>query len=138
MSFSDDLRRFSAKNPAKLQAVFDGVCEATFGSIVEGSPITGAPGQPVSTGFLKGSWQRMREAPLRERQATNVAYARVIEDNLRSSFDPAGVLPVRKPVTEGGTRFVKSTVGGHHSAKLTVAGFQRIVDAVTREVAGND
>lgn len=114
MSFQDDLRRFSSKLETKTQDVFVGVVEEATRSIVEGSELTGAPGQPVDTGNLRASWHTSFEGPTQALIATNVEYAPIIEDNIR------------------GARFKNH---GPHSVKLTIAGMSRIVESVARRVA---
>jgi hypothetical protein len=136
LSFGDferTVQAFAAKVAARERAVHNGVCDLAFSSIVEGSPVTGAPGQPVDTGFLKGSWQNLIDGPLTRRIVTNVAYAPVIEYGVRQAYDYSGD---PRPLGYGGGRpSIKSTVGGQHSVALTRAGWQRIVDVVTTEVA---
>lgn len=117
MGFSDDVRRFQSKVDVRTKAIHDGVCDLAFSSIVEGSPVTGAPGQPVDTGNLKSSWQNKIEGPLEREIVTNVVYAPYIEDGFG-----------RGPLT------LRSQVGGFHSVKLTRAAWQKIVDFVTKQV----
>lgn len=104
-----------------LQDTFVGIVEEAQRSIVEGSELTGAPGQPVDTGFLKGSWQAVFESPNVAVIGTNAEYAESIEDGL--SYAHGGT-----PMT------LRSDVGGFHSVALTVAGFDRIVEAVKARV----
>jgi hypothetical protein len=127
--FVGGLQRFRLKAEARARAVFTNVASATKFSVTDGSPITGAPGQPVVTGNLKGSWQLTFPAPwVAEIMATGIApdgtdvgYARVIEYNLRGANIPAG--PPKG-----------SVVGGAHSVALTKAGFSRLVEAANAEV----
>lgn len=138
MTFDAQLAEFLRKAEARRKAVFLNTVAAVKDSVVNGSSITGAPGQPVDTGTLKASWIAEFEGPESASISTNIAYAPVIEDNTRSAYNPAGVQPERKPVSEGGTRRIgKSTVGGPHSVKMTVAGFERLVEDETRKVVGN-
>ena len=127
MSFESDLAAFMAKTRYKTQAAFVNTCVAVKESIVNGSAITGAPGQPVGQygpgyhpgmvgGTLKASWQLMFVGATAALIATNVKYAQVIEDNVRGAK-------------------LRSTVGGFHSVKLTVAGFDRLVDAEVAKVS---
>lgn len=116
MSFESDLAAFFAKTRYKTQAVFVNTAAAVKDSIVNGSAITGAPGQPVDTSNLKNSWQLMFVGATAALIATNVEYAQVIEDNVRGAT-------------------LRSKVGGFHSVKLTVAGFDRLVDAEVAKVA---
>jgi hypothetical protein len=113
MSASEQVMRFSRKVETLSTAVFVDVANDVKESIVNGSPLTGAPGQPVDTGNLKSSWQLVFASTKAAIIGTNVKYARVIEDNTRGAL-------------------LRSKVGGFHSVKLTLQGFKRIVDAVAR------
>jgi hypothetical protein len=117
MSFSGDVQAFTRKVNGRSRDVFLGVADACMESIVEGSPITGAPGQPVDTGNLKTSWQERIEGD-KAFITTNVAYAPQIEDGTRA----------------GRALTLRSQVGGFHSVRLTIAGFTRVVDAVVARV----
>lgn len=137
MTFASDLAAFVAKLKARNQLVFVNTASAVKTSITEGSPTTGAPGQPVDTGTLKASWQLTWPSTTMAQISTNIAYARVIEDNSRSSYDPKGVQPDKKKEPAGGTnRKGPSTVGGHHSVRYTVAGFERLVAVEVRRAGG--
>lgn len=57
MSFADDVKRFSLKMESRSRDVFLGCVQDVHEGIVVGSPLTGAPGQPVDTGYLRSSWQ---------------------------------------------------------------------------------
>jgi hypothetical protein len=116
MSFADDLEKFGAKTEKNLNDVFVGVVEETHRSIVEGSEITGAPGQPVDTGNLRASWQRWFPSQTEAVIGTNVDYAVHVEDNVR------------------GVTFRNH---GPHSVKITKAGFDKIVGVVVKRVVGN-
>lgn len=137
-AFRDGLRQYSAKVEAQTADIFQGIGEEVLRSIQSGSELTGAPGQPVDTGFLWTSWQRWYDSPTAQTVATNVGYAPVIEDSSRASYDPEGIpRPKELPSAGGGSQHIKSTVGGNHSVALTIAGLPRIVDAVTARVVGN-
>lgn len=118
-TFRDQLRNFSVKLNNTTQEVFSSVVLETQRSIVDGSELTGAPGQPVDTGALKSSWQAQFESPTRAVISTNIVYAPYIEDG-GNSYGPFTL---------------RSAVGGFHSAALTVAGFDRIVEFVTAQVS---
>lgn len=134
MTFSGDLQKFSRKIETLTNDVFVGVVEECERSIVSGSEITSAPGQPVGQygvgynqgavgGFLKGSWQRWFTSPTEAHIATSAVYAPSIEDGVSYAH--------------GGTDMnLRSSVGGFHSVKMTIAGFQRIVDYVVRKQGG--
>lgn len=118
-TFRDQLHAFTAKLGHLEQAVFQGVILEAQRSIVDGSELTGAPGQPVDTGTLKGSWQSWLEGDDTAIIATDVTYAPYIEDggNSRGAFT------------------LRSAVGGFHSVSLTTSNIDRIVAAVTERVA---
>jgi hypothetical protein len=56
MSAADEMRRELMKLEAMTKQVFVDVATEAHRSIVEGSELTGAPGQPVDTGYLRASW----------------------------------------------------------------------------------
>ena len=118
MTFDSDLAAWVAKIHARNKAVFVNTAAAVKGSIVDGSPTTGAPGQPVDTGTLKASWQLAFESPSVALISTNVKYAPVIEDNVRGAT-------------------LRSAVGGFHSVRYTVAGFERLVAVEVRRAGGD-
>ena len=113
MSGAEDVKRFSRRVEGLSTAAFVDIAQAVQDSIVNGSPVTGAPGQPVDTGNLKNSWQLAFESPTSAIIGTNVVYARVIEDNARGAT-------------------LRSKVGGFHSVNLTLSNFGRLVKHVMR------
>lgn len=120
MSFSQELKRFASKVAARNVRIFLTTVTEAHSSIVNGSSTTGAPGQPVDTGYLKGSWQTTFESPTEATIATNVVYAPQIEDGTR----------------DGRALTLRSRVGGFHSVKLTIAGLHRIIKTVTVQEVG--
>lgn len=120
MGFAEDVSRFAVVVDRRARDVHNRVADGAYESVVNGSPLTGAPGQPVDTGNLRASWQNIVEGPLTRRIVTNTVYAPAIEDGARAG----------KALT------LRSQVGGWHSVKLTIAAWRRLVEAVTREVAG--
>lgn len=115
MTFSSDLEKFTAKVRANSQKIFVNTTSHAFESIVNGSPVTGAPGQPVDTGNLRNSWQLTFPAQTEALIATNVDYAVHVEENIR------------------GVTFKNH---GPHSVRLTALGMNRIVEAETRKAVG--
>lgn len=111
MSFQEDLRRFQLAVEAKSTRVFVDTVMAVKESVVLGSPITGAPGQPVDSANLRDSWTEEFRDATHARVITNVAYAVPIEEGV----GPHGPLTLR------------SEVGGFGSVAKTVAGFPRLV-----------
>ena len=161
MSFAAELRSFTAGLRARQSALFEGVDAEIERSIVEGSEITGAPGQPVDTGNLLNSWQRMRLEAFLSRTATNTSYAEANENGYREDHERAAhtraahergaytredgtavsrhavrAHEVRAHSVTGGPITFRSAVGGAHSVKLTRTGFQRIVEHVLQEIGG--
>ncbi len=134
MGFADDIRAFNRKIETQERDIFTGVVDLAHESIVEGSQVTGAPGQPVDTGRLKANW--IKDYPSKNEAviSTNVEYAPYIEDGERRIGSDAYY------ATKHGTQklYLRSEVGGFHSVALTLAGFDKIVDAVTQRVIGNE
>lgn len=116
--FKDRMNGHAMRVVGKGRRVFTNAALTLHDSIVNGSPITGSPGQPVDSGRLKASWIPEFPEANRFETTTNVPYARIIEDNLRGAT-------------------LRSSVGGFHSVALTVAGFSRIVDHAVAEERGN-
>jgi hypothetical protein len=104
-----------------LQRVTDVVTECAIESkrsLVEGSEITGAPGQPVDTGFLKSSFVEERTDSLHWKLSTNAKYAAYIESGVGNG-----------PMT------LRSKVGGFHSLAMTKnAWAERIVPVCVERV----
>lgn len=117
---TDAVRVMLAQINATTSAIFEDVGMEAQRSIVEGSELTGAPGQPVDTGNLKSSWTRWYDSPTRQTIGTNVEYAPNIEDGV----GPHGPLTLR------------STVGGFHSVAHTLNRLQNVLDVVTKRHGG--
>lgn len=111
--FETQLQQFVNILDERQQAVFAGVVDATYGSIVEGSPVTGAAGQPVDTGALRDSWKVTYERPGVAVIASDSPYARYVEHNT------------------GNVRYANH---GPHSVKQTRAGLPELAKRVARNV----
>jgi hypothetical protein len=125
MSWDSDVEAFTRRTKKRTRDVFNGCTKEAFRSIVTGSEVTAAPGQPFDTGVLRASWRGEETGPLQWRAWTPMSYAPTIEDK---PFDKAGDpndLPSRG----------KSTIGGKFSVQYTVNAWKFIVDHVLREVA---
>lgn len=126
MSFRTDVAAFAAHTERRAQALHARTVELARASIVEGSVLTGAPGQPVAEGappgsqVLRESWRVVVQGPLTTSIVTDVPYAPDVEDGTRN----------------GRPMVLRSKRGGWHSLKLTVAGWSRIVAAAVRQVGG--
>lgn len=131
MSFGDDLRLFRDKVHQRSRDVFVGSVNAVHGSVVDGSPVTAAPGQPVDTGNLKASWIESFPGEWVGETATNVVYAPAIEEGQQPPYtNRFGTVVTPGPMT------LRSKVGGFHSVKLTRAGWTPLVESVVKEVVG--
>jgi hypothetical protein len=132
--FSADVRAWLAKVEQRRTMLFLNTASHIQESIVEGDPLTTAPGQPVDTGFLKNSWQLEFEGQT-ARISTNVAYAPVIEENDRGAYNKQGKLPDKAKLGPGRrARRSQEGIGGHHSVRLTRLHYDRIVDAELEQV----
>jgi phage gpG-like protein len=122
MSFGDRMGRVRLRIATRHRNVLTGVVEEATRAIVEGSEITGSPGQPVDTGNLKASWQTVYESENRAVIGTNVEYARAVEDGI----GPHGA------VTYG----AKNGIGGSHSVRQLVVNWDRVVAVVQQRARG--
>lgn len=118
MSFTTDLTRFQVTLRYRVGAVFVGTVKQAENSIVYGSALTGAPGQPVDTKELRGSWKKRFVTDNRVEIFTESPYARPNEDG------------IARP--GGGPYRQLSPVGGRWSVRKTSANIQRLVDYVTK------
>lgn len=112
--FGRQLRYWHQKAEGLERTVFVNTASAMQDSIVNGSPVTGAPQLPVETGNLRAGVQLEFDAPDSALIYTNVEYAEYVEDRVN------------------GQTF---RVGGPHGWKLTRAGFPRIVADETAKAA---
>lgn len=113
MSFEGQLNDFARLVDRRIHDTFVGCATEVHRSVVEGSALTGAPGQPVDTGNLKGSWVPEFLSPTYWQTTTGVEYARHVEENVRG---------------------VKFKNHGPHSVALTRTGWPRIVAHVVAQV----
>ena len=110
--FNGGIRNYRQKITGLRTDLLPTVGDLMFESIVEGSAITGAPGQPVGEGDLKGSW-RLESTPERVRVFSDYDYAVQNEWGVRRG---------------GGAYVQHSRVGGRPSVALTRMGLQKIVN----------
>jgi hypothetical protein len=112
----------------RLKETFDRTAFAMRDSILVGSAVTGAPGQPVDTSTLKKSWRFRRPEKFKATMGTKLVYAPIVENaGLATASGRSGA--------QSGSRYtLRSKVGGFHSVKLTYANFGRLVDEAAKEV----
>lgn len=110
MSFESDIRAHMSRRDRRLQAIFRESVIELKQSVVVGSKLTGAPGQPVDTGRLRGSWIDRFLAPWRWLITTALVYAPIVENLPETS--------------------IRSEVGGARSVAKSRTGWQRIVNHV--------
>lgn len=116
-SFRSEIARLKRNIEIRRKTHFVNVASHAKMSVTDGSPLTGAPGQPVDLGNLKGSWQLTFTAE-KALISTNVEYAQANEDGVNNG----------RPYTQ------RSPVGGRHSVKLTAAGLGNIMDFEARKL----
>lgn len=128
--FETFINRFSRDVVAHNNDVWLGVGEELLRAVVEGSEITGSPGQQVGQygpgynpgkvgGNLKASWQRWFPSATEQAIATDAPYAEQEEDGI--SYHGT---PIRQ----------RTTVGGPHSRKLAILGYDNIVGAALKRL----
>lgn len=108
MTFEQDMNRFVAKVYSLEEQLFRNTVAHAKLSITYGSPVTGAPGQPVDKEKLRPSYKIRSNQSRVARIVSDSPYAEIIEDNRRGAT-------------------LRSKVGGFHSIKLTRIGWRRIV-----------
>lgn len=113
MSLHDKVQKWAARKKVQKAQVVNNIVRHIYQSIVYGSPVTSAPGQPVKTGNLRDAWVILLTSFGQRVQCDMVKapYAKIIEDGIRA----------------GRQLVLRSKVGGFHSVKLTVAGYELIV-----------
>lgn len=122
MSFAGTVKGWTEQVGTTRQEIFAGSVEAVKDSIVEGSAVTGAPGQPVAVGGnarLKNSWTSEIDGDL-GLVWTDVDYAPDVEAGTRNGRAMAHASPV----------------GGWHSVELTKNNFDLLVRQVARDAVG--
>lgn len=106
MGFREDTQRAVRAIRAEQRAIVADASRAFYNSVRDGSPITGAPGQPRRTDELYDSW-KYEETPTGAVISSASDHAMIVEDNIR------------------GARFHN---GGPHSLKLSMFGFGRLLE----------
>jgi hypothetical protein len=129
--FQNQLQAFVVKAKRKTVSVFNASTKEVERSVKDGSPLTGAPGQPIRTGYLILSWKGRFVGPFTWEYTTPVDYAPAVENKIVpivSDFPPKGYKsPVDLPK--------RPAAAHYHSVKLTRGGWKFIVDDVSKRVA---
>lgn len=120
--FSAGLRKMAVELERKTLSVFADLATEAHRSVQMGSEITGAPGQPVEEGTLRGSIHLAFETPSRATITTSVDYAEAVEEGVGPHGD----------VVYG----AKNGIGGSHSFALTIAGIPAITEVVLARHGG--
>ena len=133
VAFRAQLDKWVATVDRRARSLFGNVVDAAHRSIVYGSPLTGAPGQPIDTRMLRESWKVIYESsevalitvkPLAA-DPTPVIYAPFME----LGFGPDGPINLL---------FLRGPYGGFHSVKLTKANIDKIVAEENKKFAAED
>lgn len=139
---------FAFAKPDEQQRLLDACAAAVYQSIVHGSPITGAPGQPVATGELRDSWEIKRISSERREISTTSPYARAIEHNwrrvarskIKAMQKTLGIKRLTKAsraMIRKGFAGITFRSGGAHSVKKTAQHFDRLVAQVVTHLYPN-
>lgn len=136
MSFRDDLNAFAEKIERQAKEVHVRATGEVYGSVINGSPLSGAPGQPVDLGNLRDSWQELHPEALLSEVSTNTEYAQAIEEGQQPPHarEQASATGVQQLLITPGPMTLRSEVGGFHSVKLTRAAWPKIVEHAVQEV----
>lgn len=124
MGFGEDVARWAEKATRQDQAVFERSVDLVKESIVAGSAVTGAPGQPIGAdggAELRNSWTSTIQGDVGT-VSTDADHAPTVEAGARL----------------GRALTLRSPVGGFHSVKLTRAGWPRLVEQAVKEVVGGN
>lgn len=114
------LAEFNRILDARTKAIQDGVVELATESVVNGSTLTGAPGQPED---LREKFQTVPESDTSAIVGVTDPSARSVEDGISYAF---GGVPAK----------LHSAIGGFHSFKLTEAALPRLAQTMVQRTGG--
>lgn len=139
-SFDVQLEQFADNAERRLLDTFVLATQEARRSVVEGSPLTGAPGQPVDTGTLIGSFIEEFRGALVWELTSRLRYALPIEEGKRMSKGNVALEVVFSPPGQGSRirngRDRKSKVGGYGSIARTIAAWPDIVSVSVIRAGG--
>ena len=146
MSFERDIQAWTDKVGSRVRDVTTASALKVHESIVAGSALTGAPGQPVDTGYLRSSWilafnaapsYPAQPAPVSGRTDAAPSGPSAPQGQVGASLTATVATNAKyAPYIEEGLKAQRSAVGGPGSVKLTRAAWSRIVDAAVKEQGG--
>ncbi len=114
-----NLPEFSRQLQTTEAQIVREVTDIAFGSIVNGSLLTGSPGQPDD--LRDGDWVESFPSQTSGKISTSEPSARSVEDGISYKFGT--------PLTK-----LKSEIGGFHSLALTHQNADKIIGAVIQRV----
>lgn len=117
-TFQDALKRAVIQIEVATKDVVTEAVALTADSIVNGSSVTGSPGQPSD--LRKGAWKVQRLTDWYAVISTGAKSARSVEDGMSYKYG--------RPLTK-----LHSHVGGFHSALATAAGFPRLLSLAVKK-----
>src|ERR1035437_9572971 len=80
--FDLDMAAVATRLNANLLAMFDDSVNMAAESIINGSAVTGSPGQPVESDELRLSWKTEKLTPTHATITTDIPYAQSNEDGI--------------------------------------------------------
>lgn len=112
MGFREDLQRTARAVAIEHQAIVRGASHALYDAIRDGSPVTGAPGQPRHTDELYDSWT-ITETPDGATIESSSDHAIFVEENVRQAhFKNGGAHSVALSVTAFGSLLANASRRG--------------------------
>lgn len=142
--FKKELAAMQADMVKKRRAIVAGTTQDAFESVVIGHPVTGTPGQPVDTGYLRNSFALYTDAPNFPKDGTGKDDAGT-SDNPAAAATPNPAVILRMlsqdvPEVTIGTNTVYAEVWEHRhptkagNLRLTLGGMDRLVDRNFKKV----
>jgi hypothetical protein len=147
-TYAQEISRWVGKVQATTQSVVTDAALTVHESIVAGAALTGAPGQPVDTGYLRSSWiVAFDTAPSYPAPPAAVTTSGRTDATPPPPAPPQGSVGKTysatvttnveyAPYIEEGLRATRSSVGGPGSVKLTIGAWSRIVDTAAKRQGG--
>lgn len=119
--FEDALKRAVIEIEGLTKDIVTTAVELTADSIVNGSSVTGSPGQPAD--LRDGAWKTQHLSDYYAVISTTAKSARSVEDGMSYKHG--------RPLTK-----LHSDIGGFHSALATAAAFPRLLSEAVKKNGG--